>query len=107
MSYGTALCEAAYVILVAHLAILAGAQRYGALTTYSQRTDLSYGTYVYGWPVQQTLVQLIPGMAVTTLLTLSLAIVPIFAIGSWTFVEKPALRWKRIDPRAVLFRLPT
>lgn len=57
--------------------------------------DWSYGTYLYGFPVQQLLVfwsanalGLPVYLLVSTLLTLILAGL------SWHWVEKPALRWK-------------
>ncbi|MFL5055631.1 MAG: acyltransferase family protein [Microvirga sp.] len=56
--------------------------------------DLSYGTYLYGWPVQQTLVQLFPGAAALSLLPPALAISLIVAALSWYLVEKPALSLK-------------
>ena len=56
--------------------------------------DLSYGTYLYGWPVQQTLAQLFPGAAALSLLPPAVAISLIVAALSWYFVEKPALSLK-------------
>lgn len=56
--------------------------------------DLSYGTYLYGWPVQQTLVQLFPGAAALSLLPPAVAISLIVAALSWYVVEKPALSLK-------------
>ena len=57
--------------------------------------DLSYGTYLYAFPIQQLLTHFhfpILGMPAymlyTTLLTLACA------AGSWHFVERPCVRWK-------------
>jgi peptidoglycan/LPS O-acetylase OafA/YrhL len=101
---GTKLAAAGYVIFVAHMVLVAGARSYGALTSFSRKSDLSYGTYIYGWPVQQSLIALVPGIGVAPLLLFSLAIVPLFALASWNLVEKPALRLKRLDPRTSLPR---
>lgn len=61
-----------------------------------RHNDLSYGLYLYGWPSQQLVQQLIaPGggplqnMAWATVLALTLAAL------SWFLVERPALRLKR------------
>jgi peptidoglycan/LPS O-acetylase OafA/YrhL len=54
--------------------------------------DLSYGLYIYGWPVAQTLVHLHPGLAPVELAALSLACTLPLAAASWHFVERPALR---------------
>lgn len=100
----TVLRQVAYIMLTAHLVFIAGAQSYGQLTTFTRKTDLSYGAYIYGWPIQQTIVTVFPGVSVGWLLALSLATVPWFALASWNFVEKPALRLKSLDPRALLSR---
>ncbi|WP_298461446.1 acyltransferase [uncultured Cellulomonas sp.] len=61
------------------------------------RNDLSYGVYLFGYPVQQAVVVLTgtrdPGLV--TVLTL-VVVVPLAGL-SWRYVEKPALRLK---PRA-------
>lgn len=101
---GTMLEAAAYIILVAHIVLVAGARSYGMFTTISRESDLSYGTYIYGWPVQQSLITLFPAIGVAGLLILSVAIVPVFAFASWNLVERPALRLKRFDPRGLLTR---
>ncbi|WP_298589688.1 acyltransferase [uncultured Kocuria sp.] len=68
---------------------------------WTTRTDLSYGVYIYAYPVQQLLVLLGTaswGVAVNSLLVLLLTL-PL-ALLSWTLVEKPALRAKAwLDPR--------
>lgn len=58
------------------------------------RTDLSYGTYLYGWPVQQALVQLLPGAPILGLLAVSLGLTLAVAAASWFGVERPALALK-------------
>lgn len=58
------------------------------------KTDLSYGLYLYGWPVQQLV--LLAGA--TTVLTNTLAatlVALVCAALSWFLIERPALRWKR------------
>ncbi len=53
--------------------------------------DLSYGIYLYGWPVQQTLHALWPEPSGLALLAPALAITLGVAALSWYAVEKPAL----------------
>ncbi|MCB5177017.1 acyltransferase family protein [Microvirga lenta] len=62
--------------------------------SYEPRADLSYGTYLYGWPVQQTLHALFPATAALVLLAPSLLITLAAGALSWYAVEKPALAVK-------------
>jgi peptidoglycan/LPS O-acetylase OafA/YrhL len=62
-----------------------------------RRVDLSYGIYLYAWPVQQLLIQGV-GPAALNPYTLSLAAVIVsagLAWLSWRFVERPFLALKR------------
>ena len=57
--------------------------------------DLSYGTYLYGWPVQQALHALFPALGTGASLALAIAVTLCLAAASWFLVEKPALNLKR------------
>jgi peptidoglycan/LPS O-acetylase OafA/YrhL len=71
----------------------------------SGASDLSYGVYLWGYPVQQLVIDVnpqLPGMfsiAVTVALTLGLAAL------SWRYVESPALGLKRTSSRVRTVRL--
>lgn len=57
--------------------------------------DLSYGLYIYGWPVEQALLYLAHGhLPWWQLFPLALAIAAAIAFLSWHLVEQPALRLK-------------
>jgi peptidoglycan/LPS O-acetylase OafA/YrhL len=90
------LCLAATLALPTPLAI--AALGYAVLTLAFRApaiplgADLSYGLYIYGWPVAQTLVHLRPGLTPGELAVLSLACTIPFAAASWHLVERPALR---------------
>ena len=60
----------------------------------TDRADLSYGIYLYGYPVQQALVALFPNASPWALLAPALLISGVLALLSWILVEKPALRLK-------------
>lgn len=51
--------------------------------------DISYGVYIYAWPVQQLVMW--PGQAGLTNAILSALVVTPIAIASWFLIEKPAL----------------
>ncbi|GBU18707.1 hypothetical protein AOPFMNJM_3116 [Methylobacterium jeotgali] len=58
------------------------------------KADLSYGVYLYGWPIQQSLHALYPGTSGAALLAPSLVLALMVAALSWYAVERPALRLK-------------
>lgn len=55
--------------------------------------DISYGVYIYAWPVQQLVWS--QGQSAYMNTALSTIIVVVIAYASWRLVEKPALRLKR------------
>ncbi|MFO1415652.1 MAG: acyltransferase [Burkholderiales bacterium] len=64
--------------------------------------DYSYGLYVYSFPVQQTLMQRLPGLEPPSLFLLALPLSLAVAVVSWYVVEAPALALKSrfAPPRA-------
>ncbi|MCJ2062425.1 acyltransferase [Methylobacterium sp. J-088] len=56
--------------------------------------DLSYGVYLYGWPIQQTLHALWPEISGPALLAPALAATLPVAALSWYGIERPALALK-------------
>jgi peptidoglycan/LPS O-acetylase OafA/YrhL len=57
--------------------------------------DLSYGTYIYAFPVQQTIIHYDTGIRPPLLIALSIPITYACAYASWHLVERPALRLRR------------
>lgn len=58
-----------------------------------RRMDLSYGIYLYGWPVQQlVLFKLEEDPDALSVFGLSMFLTTMIAIVSWLLVERPALR---------------
>lgn len=59
------------------------------------RNDLSYGLYIYAFPVQQTLAMAgLVNLPVSVFASLSLAVSLCWAAASWFLIEKPILRFK-------------
>ncbi|SLN67452.1 Acyltransferase family protein [Falsiruegeria litorea R37] len=52
--------------------------------------DYSFGLYIYGWPVAQSVVWLCPGLDPLSLAGLSLMATMPFAMASWHLVERPS-----------------
>ncbi len=54
-------------------------------------SDVSFGMYIYGWPIAQTTVAVYPGIDPTTLAILSVLVTYPVALLSWHLVERPVL----------------
>jgi peptidoglycan/LPS O-acetylase OafA/YrhL len=57
--------------------------------------DLSYGTYIYAFPVQQMIIHYDHGIGPPALIALTAPITYACAYASWHLVERPALRLRR------------
>lgn len=67
----------------------------GRLRDLTNRFDLSYGIYIFGWPITQTLIVMQPNVNVWSLTLLSLILATAVALPSWLLVERPALRARK------------
>ncbi|MEM7742792.1 MAG: acyltransferase [Pseudomonadota bacterium] len=76
-----------YTIALGYLALLLAYRT----PTIALGGDISYGVYIYGWPLAQMTVALVGEIDPIVLATLStLAVLPV-AVASWFLVERPAL----------------
>ena len=96
---GGPLGEPAFALFDAYGAMCFAALPLGRLRDWTNRADISYGLYIYGWTIEQILVQTMPGIGPLQTGLFALAIAIVVAWLSWTFIEKPALRLKRRAPR--------
>ena len=76
----------------------------GISTIQDKIGDLSYGMYIYGFPVQQALVYFF-ALDYLSLMFFSILISLFFAYFSWRLIEERALKIKNIDPTLVLKQL--
>jgi peptidoglycan/LPS O-acetylase OafA/YrhL len=66
--------------------------------------DLSYGLYIYGWPVEQAVVWLLGGRALWwQVFAIALPLTAAIAFLSWHLIERPALRRKPGARRPAVF----
>jgi peptidoglycan/LPS O-acetylase OafA/YrhL len=84
-----------FTLAVSYAVFVLGYARLSWAMSYNRIGDYSYGTYVYAFPIQQSLawygvVCPLWNMAIATPLTLFCAVL------SWHFVESQALKWKRV-----------
>jgi peptidoglycan/LPS O-acetylase OafA/YrhL len=66
---------------------------------FFKRNDLSYGTYLYGWPIGQVVLSALGNRASPWMvMALTLPLTFLVAFGSWTLVER---RFLQLKPRGV------
>jgi peptidoglycan/LPS O-acetylase OafA/YrhL len=65
------------------------------LNAINSKTDLSYGVYLYAWPIQMLLIRYLHGVTPGAVMVLTAIGAALLAFASWTVIEKPALYYKR------------
>ena len=71
------------------------------LARFRQLPDISYGTYLYGWPIQKLWLWYWPSLAPWALFPLTLLLCYPCGWLSWTYVEQPLNRFKWHPKRTV------
>ena len=73
----------------------------------ASRHDLSYGVYLYAFPVQLLLTAYgVPKLGFPAYLVITVAVTLPLAIASWLLVERPVLRLKNWGPGRIRRRMP-
>jgi peptidoglycan/LPS O-acetylase OafA/YrhL len=62
---------------------------------FKKMPDLSYGVFLWGWPIQQVVSKFIPGIGFYTNLLVCLTLSLLMAYISWIVIEKRALVFGR------------
>jgi peptidoglycan/LPS O-acetylase OafA/YrhL len=76
--------------------------RSSRLAAIGQKVDISYGVYLYAWPLQKLLLWWNPGISPWFVFIDTTAIASLLAFGSWWLVEKPFLNLKTaFGPRSL------
>jgi peptidoglycan/LPS O-acetylase OafA/YrhL len=60
--------------------------------TWVQKNDISYGVYLYAWPIQKLCTWWIPGIGPWWLCALTLVLTSLVGALSWKLIEEPAVR---------------
>jgi peptidoglycan/LPS O-acetylase OafA/YrhL len=71
--------------------VLLFGQNYFVRRTIPLKEDISYGLYIYGWPITQAVAAFFPDIHPYLLFATSLLLTSIIAWVSWRLVEKPML----------------
>ena len=88
--------ELAFATAGAYLLFYVALTPIQALKDFNKYPDVSYGTYLYGWPVQKLLLWYFPTISPWYMLFLSIAICLSLGAISWFVIEKPALSLKTV-----------
>ncbi|TYK64723.1 acyltransferase family protein [Colwellia echini] len=62
---------------------------------YFKNNDISYGLYIYAFPVQQSLISISSDIGFILYILLSFLLTVILAYASWIFIEKPFTLYKK------------
>jgi peptidoglycan/LPS O-acetylase OafA/YrhL len=100
-SIGTSFEYVVGAVAIPYAVILAAYRTPAGLGRLTARGDVSYGIYLWGWPVEQMVRAVLgPGAGVVGTLVVAAPPTYLVALASWRLVEAPALRLK--DRRARL-----
>jgi peptidoglycan/LPS O-acetylase OafA/YrhL len=93
---GLTIAAVVTISLPAYPALYCAVLFYGSLVLSTQDwfvrlkppADISYGTYLYGWPSQMLIVGLAPNLPIGLHIAFSVALAMALGLASWTFIEK-------------------
>jgi peptidoglycan/LPS O-acetylase OafA/YrhL len=63
----------------------------GFIRRFNRFGDYSYGIYIYGWPIAQSMIYLFPELSAPALFMAGYGVTLLVAMASWHGIEKPAL----------------
>jgi peptidoglycan/LPS O-acetylase OafA/YrhL len=78
----------------AYALLYAAGKRSAFLSRFNRLPDVSYGVYLYGWPIQKLLLWYMPSLTPWALFGIAAPAAILAGAGSWFLIEKPALRFK-------------
>lgn len=67
---------------------------FASLQWFQRLPDVSYGTYLYGWPVTKLMVWYMPGISAVAAVVLTMLAALMLGAISWYCIEKPFLKLK-------------
>jgi peptidoglycan/LPS O-acetylase OafA/YrhL len=65
------------------------------LNQIGTKNDISYGVYLYAWPIQMLIVQHYPSISPTMMTLATMACVAVLGYLSWIYVEQPFMKIKK------------
>ena len=90
------LAAPAYAVFGAYLIFYVADRGAGTLLArINNQNDISYGVYLYGWPVEQMLIRYLKTGDLVLLCILTASAAAVLGWLSWSAVERPAMRYLR------------
>lgn len=83
-----------YCLLLPFLVLYAAYVPSGNIRKFNKFGDYSYGIYIYAFPVQQSIAEMIPNVSVTMMIIVSFLVTIFLSILSWHLIEKKFLEMK-------------
>ena len=83
-----------YIITLPYLTLYLAYKITGPILKFNQLGDLSYGIYIFAFPLQQIIMSLHPETQIAGLIIKAAFFTLICAALSWHLIEKPSLRFK-------------
>jgi peptidoglycan/LPS O-acetylase OafA/YrhL len=71
------------------------------LNRINNETDISYGIYLYAWPIQNLLIKFVPGITPLPVMILTTFLAAGLAYLSWRLIEKPSLSLRSIFAKKI------
>ncbi|MDO6431988.1 acyltransferase [Flavitalea sp. BT771] len=87
-------CRIGSLILLPPVLLYLATSRLPWITKLTPRPDLSYGMYIFAFPMEQLIINNLHLKSPTTVFFLDILFSLPFALGSWYWVESKALQWK-------------
>ncbi len=91
----TSMAPAIYLVTVPYVLLTVGYMSLPWLRRLTTHGDVSYGIYIYAFPIQQLIGHIRPGTNPWLSVAIALPVTYVLAFISWRLIEKPALGLKK------------
>jgi peptidoglycan/LPS O-acetylase OafA/YrhL len=100
LSAGTPYQPLAFLFCVPYLLFVVGYASLPQLRWITRPGDVSYGIYIFAFPIQQSIMNAWPDLGPWAALAVATPLTYAVAFASWRLIERPSLRFKRlVGPR--------
>lgn len=98
--------EELWSLAIGYGVLWAGFAKADWLLHYNRFGDYSYGTYIYGFLIQQVIAASMQGIRPAAMMAFALPIAWVCGVLSWNLIEEPGLKLRRVHWRSPFRREP-